>query len=270
MGGHTSRASGRRDFERRRVRAARFPGIFAGAETAPHRCGRRASRNQQVDRRMNHAFFVTERQSAAYRRLSAARPGAKAAPEAGVQRHRRGRRAQLALDAVLGEMARHQRAAADPRDARRRHERRADRGSISPNAARGVSASACRSRSRPERIRRAAASRCAAAPRCTRISARVCRCSKASHHFPYSARFVRGVNVMRGRDDSCLSSRFGASASHRPRAAERSTPIDVPAIHHPDQETPDWWFRAGAAAAHANATRRRRTRRTSSCSSATA
>ena len=38
----------------------------------------------------------------------------------------------------------------------------------------------------------------------------------------------------------------------RPAAA---TPIDVPAIHHPDQETPDWWFRAGAAAAHANATR---------------
>ena len=34
-----------------------------------------------------------------------------------------------------------------------------------------------------------------------------------------------------------------------------TTPIDVPAIHHPEQETPDWWFRAGAAAAHANATR---------------
>jgi alkaline phosphatase len=32
-------------------------------------------------------------------------------------------------------------------------------------------------------------------------------------------------------------------------AAEKSAPIDVPAIHHPDQETPDWWFRAGAAAA---------------------
>jgi len=31
--------------------------------------------------------------------------------------------------------------------------------------------------------------------------------------------------------------------------------IDVPAIHHPDQETPDWWFRAGASAAHANAAR---------------
>jgi alkaline phosphatase len=38
-------------------------------------------------------------------------------------------------------------------------------------------------------------------------------------------------------------------------AAAAATPIDVPAIHHPDQETPDWWFRAGAAAAHANATR---------------
>lgn len=36
-------------------------------------------------------------------------------------------------------------------------------------------------------------------------------------------------------------------------AAEKSAPIDVPAIHHPDQETPGWWFRAGAAAAAANA-----------------
>jgi alkaline phosphatase len=34
-----------------------------------------------------------------------------------------------------------------------------------------------------------------------------------------------------------------------------ATSMAVPAIHHPDQETPDWWFRAGAAAAHANATR---------------
>ena len=33
----------------------------------------------------------------------------------------------------------------------------------------------------------------------------------------------------------------------------RPETIDVPAIHHPDGETPDWWFRAGAAAAHANA-----------------
>ena len=38
-------------------------------------------------------------------------------------------------------------------------------------------------------------------------------------------------------------------------APTRAAPIDVPAIHHPDGETPDWWFRAGAAAAHANATR---------------
>jgi alkaline phosphatase len=36
-------------------------------------------------------------------------------------------------------------------------------------------------------------------------------------------------------------------------AADKPAPIDVPAIHHPDQETPDWWFRAGAAAAHASA-----------------
>ncbi len=39
-------------------------------------------------------------------------------------------------------------------------------------------------------------------------------------------------------------------------AADRSAPIEVPAIHHPDQETPDWWFRAGAAAANANASRK--------------
>jgi alkaline phosphatase len=36
-------------------------------------------------------------------------------------------------------------------------------------------------------------------------------------------------------------------------AADKPAPIDVPAIHHPDQETPDWWFRAGAGAAHASA-----------------
>jgi alkaline phosphatase len=38
-------------------------------------------------------------------------------------------------------------------------------------------------------------------------------------------------------------------------AAGKSAPIDVPRIHHPDQETPDWWFRAGAAAANARASR---------------
>jgi len=36
-------------------------------------------------------------------------------------------------------------------------------------------------------------------------------------------------------------------------AADKPAPIDVPAIHHPDQETPDWWFRSGAAAANARA-----------------
>ncbi len=39
-------------------------------------------------------------------------------------------------------------------------------------------------------------------------------------------------------------------------AAEKTARIDVPAIHHPDQETPDWWFRAGAAAANAGAPRK--------------
>ncbi len=39
-------------------------------------------------------------------------------------------------------------------------------------------------------------------------------------------------------------------------AAEKTARIDVPAIHRPDQETPDWWFRAGAAAANAGAPRK--------------
>lgn len=39
-------------------------------------------------------------------------------------------------------------------------------------------------------------------------------------------------------------------------AAEKPASIDVPVIHHPDQETPDWWFRAGAAAANASAPRK--------------
>jgi len=37
------------------------------------------------------------------------------------------------------------------------------------------------------------------------------------------------------------------------RLANPAASIDVPVIHHPDQETPDWWFRAGAAAAATNA-----------------
>lgn len=40
------------------------------------------------------------------------------------------------------------------------------------------------------------------------------------------------------------------SAGTRPGAAAHA--IDVPAIKHPDGETPAWWFRAGAAAAAAN------------------
>jgi len=41
-----------------------------------------------------------------------------------------------------------------------------------------------------------------------------------------------------------------------PRAqpeAVHATAIEVPQVRHPDGETPDWWFLAGAAAAHANA-----------------
>ena len=40
----------------------------------------------------------------------------------------------------------------------------------------------------------------------------------------------------------------GASRPSRTATAA----IEVPTIRHPDGETPDWWFRAGAAAAHAN------------------
>ena len=37
-----------------------------------------------------------------------------------------------------------------------------------------------------------------------------------------------------------------------PRADAGGSAIDVPVIRHPDGETPDWWFRAGAAAANQN------------------
>jgi alkaline phosphatase len=52
---------------------------------------------------------------------------------------------------------------------------------------------------------------------------------------------------MRIQKGLVLASALGAASIAG--AAEKSAPIDVPAIHHPDQETPDWWFRAGAAAA---------------------
>jgi alkaline phosphatase len=62
---------------------------------------------------------------------------------------------------------------------------------------------------------------------------------------------------MHGRAILVVSSAFFVSVcqSGAPARPAAATPIDVPAIHHPDQETPDWWFRAGAAAAQANATR---------------
>jgi alkaline phosphatase len=49
-----------------------------------------------------------------------------------------------------------------------------------------------------------------------------------------------------------LLSLLCACAPNAPRTATRAAIIDVPVIHHPDGETPDWWFRAGASAAHAN------------------
>jgi len=55
---------------------------------------------------------------------------------------------------------------------------------------------------------------------------------------------------MRIRNILVLASALGAASIAG--AADKRAPIDVPAIHHPDQETPDWWFRAGAAAANAS------------------
>ncbi len=49
-----------------------------------------------------------------------------------------------------------------------------------------------------------------------------------------------------------LLSLLCACAPNAPRTATRAAIIDVPVIHHPDGETPDWWFRAGASVAHAN------------------
>ena len=54
-----------------------------------------------------------------------------------------------------------------------------------------------------------------------------------------------------------LACTLAAAAATLPSAeARRATPpaapaVDVPAIHHPDGETPAWWFRAGAAQAAA-------------------
>ena len=48
----------------------------------------------------------------------------------------------------------------------------------------------------------------------------------------------------------------GACATEAPKHSRVvANAIDVPTIHHPDQETPDWWFRSGAAAVHAHTAR---------------
>jgi alkaline phosphatase len=60
---------------------------------------------------------------------------------------------------------------------------------------------------------------------------------------------IRGIAAMAAM--TCLVSACSAPA---PRAnAVASNSIAVPAIHHPDGETPAWWFLNGASAAHANA-----------------
>jgi alkaline phosphatase len=50
-----------------------------------------------------------------------------------------------------------------------------------------------------------------------------------------------------------LAACLGACATTAPQATSSGGAIAVPVIHHPDGETPDWWFLAGASAAHANA-----------------
>ena len=55
---------------------------------------------------------------------------------------------------------------------------------------------------------------------------------------------------MQGRTSLVLSAVLVALC---PIASKARAPIDVPSVKHPDGETPDWWFRAGAAAAQANA-----------------
>ena len=51
---------------------------------------------------------------------------------------------------------------------------------------------------------------------------------------------------------------LAACAPQPPRVAAAVAPIELAEVRHPDGETPDWWFRAGAAAAHANLPQRAR------------
>ncbi|MEL1265179.1 alkaline phosphatase [Pseudoxanthomonas putridarboris] len=50
----------------------------------------------------------------------------------------------------------------------------------------------------------------------------------------------------------------GCASAAGPRTASSSTVVDVPAIAHPDGETPQWWYRSGAARAAANGAMRGR------------
>jgi len=45
---------------------------------------------------------------------------------------------------------------------------------------------------------------------------------------------------------------LGACASMSPAAAPSGPTVDVPSVAHPDGETPQWWYRSGAARAAAN------------------
>src|SRR6185312_3582075 len=84
---------------------------------------------------------------------------------------------------------------------------------------------------------------------CARRCARLSCVAKASHRDPYSADSSDRKTAMCIRKILVLASALGAATIAG--AADKPAPIDVPAIHHPDQETPDWWFRSGAAAANA-------------------
>lgn len=63
---------------------------------------------------------------------------------------------------------------------------------------------------------------------------------------------------MRSRTIAAIVAAFSglgitACSTPSPRATAATERIDVPTIRHPQDETPDWWFRAGASAAQANA-----------------
>ncbi len=50
----------------------------------------------------------------------------------------------------------------------------------------------------------------------------------------------------------CTTLLAACAATPSPRSASAPAPVEVPAISHPEGETPQWWYRSGAARAAAN------------------